>query len=185
MADVEGALPIAARRDLRNSLAGTHDPFIQAIPKVELHVHIEGLITPELRWKFSQRNGMTLTHPRTGSVFRTLEELQESTEDGMKPAHGGRQDNAEETLSFFESYYGGFEVLKTKQDYYDLAMYYFERAARMNVRYAEVFFDPQGHTRTGVGWEVMMGGFGEAQREAEKRLHVSTLQLNPPWGRRC
>lgn len=171
MADVENALPIAERRELRLAIAKTQDPFVLALPKVELHVHIEGTLTPELKWKFSQRNGMTLAHPRTGLVFSTLEELQDS-HDTMKPAKAGRMDNAEETLSFFEAYYGGFQVLKTKHDYYDLAMHYFERAAAMNVRYCEIFFDPQGHTRTGVAWETMMGGFGHAQEEAQKRLNV-------------
>jgi len=80
--------------------------------------------------------------------------------------------NAEETMSFFEAYYSGFEVLKTKQDYFELAMHYFERAAGMNVRYCEVFFDPQGHTRTGTTWETMMSGFREAMVEAELELNV-------------
>lgn len=172
MCDVEDALPIAARRDLRISLAEDQDPYILAIPKVELHVHIEGTLTPELKWKLSQRNGQTLTHPRTGAVFSSLEELQDS-HDTMKPRNGQRMDNTEETLSFFEAYYGGFEVLKTKQDYYDLAMHYFEHAAAMNVRYCEVFFDPQGHTRLGVSWATMMTGFREAQMKAEKELNVN------------
>ena len=172
MADVENALPIAARSELRPSLAETQDPYILAIPKVELHVHIEGTLTPELKWRFSQRNGQTLTHPRTGAVFSTLEKLQDS-HDTMKPRKGERMDNAEETLSFFEAYYGGFEVLKTKQDYYDLGMHYLEHAATTNVRYCEIFFDPQGHTRLGITWETMMSGFREAQEKAERDLNVS------------
>ena len=172
MANVEGALSIDARRDLRTSIASTESSFIQALPKVELHVHIEGTLTPELKWKFSQRNGMTLSHPRTGAVFSTLEELQDS-HDTMKPVADGQMNNEEETLSFFEAYYGGFEVLKTTQDYHDLAMHYFERAAATKVRYCEIFFDPQGHTRTGTTWETMMGGFRSAQEEAEKSLNVS------------
>ncbi|KAK4949528.1 hypothetical protein LTR10_012146 [Elasticomyces elasticus] len=94
--------------------------------------------------------------------------------------------NSEETLSFFEAYYGGFEVLKTKQDYYDLGMHYFHRAAEMNVRYCELFFDPQGHTKTGITWGVMMGGFREAQEEAERELNVKSswilcfLRDSPP-----
>jgi adenosine deaminase len=92
----------------------------------------------------------------------------------MKPRNGERMDNTEETLSFFEAYYGGFEVLKTKQDYYDLALHYFEHAAAMNVRYCEVFFDPQGHTRLGITWETMMSGFREAQEKAGRDLNVST-----------
>ena len=84
MANVEGALSIEKRRELRLEIAQDNDPYIHAIPKVELHVHIEGTLTPELKWKFAQRNGMTLTHPRTGVVFSTLEELQDS-HDTMKP----------------------------------------------------------------------------------------------------
>ena len=173
MCDVENALPVAARQQLRTEISTTKDAFISALPKVELHVHIEGLITPELKWKFSQRNGMTLSHPRTGAVFSTLEELQRASDDSVKPTEGERMNNAAETLSFFDAYYGGFEVLKTKQDYYDLAMHYFERAASMNVRYCEIFFDPQGHTRTGVTWDIMMNGFRDAQLKAEKDLNVS------------
>ena len=163
---------INARRELRASIANTKNPLIESLPKVELHVHIEGTLTPELKWRFSQRNGMTLSHPRTGAVFSTLKELQDS-HDTMKLVAEGQMNNEEETLSFFEAYYGGFEVLKTQQDYYELAMHYFERAAAMNVRYCEIFFDPQGHTRTGTTWETMMGGFRAAQEEAEQRLNVS------------
>jgi adenosine deaminase len=177
MANVEGALSIDGRRELRRTIAKTDSPFIQSLPKVELHVHIEGTLTPELKWRFSQRNGMTLTHPRTGAVFSTLTELQDS-HDTMKPVAEGQMNNAEETLSFFEAYYGGFEVLKTRQDYYDLAMHYFEHAAEMNVRYCEIFFDPQGHTRTGTTWETMMGGFRRAQQDAEENLNVRTDTSN-------
>ncbi|KYG40476.1 hypothetical protein M433DRAFT_8768 [Acidomyces richmondensis BFW] len=176
MCDVENALPIAARRDLRISLAENPDPYILAIPKVELHVHIEGTLTPELKWRFSQRNGQIIRHPRTGAVFSTLEELQDS-HDTMKPRNGERMDNVEETLSFFEAYYGGFEVLKTKQDYYDLAMNYFEHAAAMRVRYCEIFFDPQGHTRLGVSWSTMMTGFRKAQKKAEMELNVKSCWI--------
>ena len=176
MANVAGALSIDARRDLRISIANTRSPSIESLPKVELHVHVEGTLTPALKWKFSQRNGMTLAHPRTGAIFSTLEELQDS-HDTMKPVAEGQMNNEEETLSFFEAYYGGFEVLKTKQDYYDLAMHYFERVAAMKVRYCEIFFDPQGHTRTGVTWETIMGGFREASEEAEKNLNVRVTSL--------
>jgi adenosine deaminase len=173
MANVEGALSIDSRRELREHIAKTDSPFIHSLPKVELHVHIEGTLTPSLKWKFSQRNSITITHPRTGAVFSSLSELQDS-HDTLKPVAEGQMNNAEETLSFFEAYYGGFEVLKTRQDYYDLAMHYFERAAAMNVRYCEVFFDPQGHTRTGTTWETMMCGFRSAQGDAERNLNVRT-----------
>lgn len=176
MADVEGALSLAARQELRTSLLNDLDPFIAAIPKVELHVHIEGIITPEMKWTFASRNGITLTNPRTGTVFSTLDEYRDS-HDPMKPYSGERMNNAQETLSFFEAYYSGFEVLKTRQDYCDLAMTYFERAAAMNVRYCEIFFDPQGHTRTGTAWDTMMLGFREAQVKAKTALNVGIIRV--------
>jgi adenosine deaminase len=172
MTDVENALSVAERGLLRRSIAATKDAYINAIPKVELHVHIEGIISADLKWKFSQRNGQTINNPRTDKPFSSLEGMRDS-HDTLKPRTGNRMDNAEETLSFFEAYYGGFEVLKTQQDYYDLAMTYYERAAATNVRYAEIFFDPQGHTRCGTSWDTMMGGFREAQRKAEQELNVS------------
>lgn len=172
MPDVEGALSVEERGNLRRSLATTNDPYIEAIPKVELHVHIEGIISADLKWRFSQRNGLPIINPRTNQAFASLEDLRDS-HDTLKPRTGNRMDNNEETLSFFEAYYGGFEALKTQQDYYDLAMDYYEHAAEMNVRYAEIFFDPQGHTKVGTKWETMMEGFREAQQKAENELNVS------------
>jgi adenosine deaminase len=175
MPDVKGALSVSGRRGLRASIAETKDPFINAIPKVELHVHLEGCITPELRWKFTQRNGEKIMNRRTGEPFASLEELRDAS-DTLKPHADGGMTNEEETLSFFDALYGGFESLKTVQDHYDLAMHYFENAARMNVRYCEIFFDPQGHTRCGITWDTMMTGFRQAQKKAEKDLNVSASQ---------
>lgn len=169
---MERAISIDARRALRQELLDLNDEFVLALPKVELHVHIEGTLTPELRWKFAQRNGQTLQLERTGTVYTSLEQLKESY-GIIKPRPGHRIDNAEETFTFFEAYYGGFEVLVTERDFFDLAMHYFERAASMNVRYCEPFFDAQGHTRRGISWDTMMGGFRAAQEEAEKTLGVS------------
>ena len=88
---------------------------------------------------------------------------------GASSAHG------QTNLTFFEAYYGGFSLLRTSQDYYDLAIAYFEKAAEMNVRYCEPFFDPQGHTRRGVGMDVLMKGLRRAQVEAEGRLNVGVF----------
>ncbi len=176
MTDVENALPAAERGELRRSLATTKDPYIDAIPKVELHVHIEGIISADLRWKFAQRNSEAITNPRTGQPYSSIDEIRDAY-DTLKSRTGKRMNNDEETQTFFENYYGGFESLKTQQDYYDLAMEYYEHAAVMNVRYAEIFFDPQGHTRFGTSWETMMEGFREAQQKAREDLNVSPLSF--------
>lgn len=171
---MEFAMTLQERLALRQELLDANYKFVFDLPKVELHVHIEGTLTPELRWNLAKRNNQTLKLERTGTVYHSLEQLKESyTIIQARPGH--RIDNTEESFTFFEAYYGGFEVLVTEQDFYDLAMNYFERAASMNVRYCEPFFDPQGHTRRGVSFETMMEGFRKAQEEAEKRLNVSRI----------
>lgn len=160
-----------ARHKLREELLAKNDTFVQDLPKVELHVHIEGTLSPELRWKLAQRNGVPLRFKSEGPEITSYEALLQAFNSiTPRPGMGGV---ASETVFFFEAYYEGFQVLKTKQDFFDLAMNYFERAAAMNVRYCEPFFDPQGHTSRGVKWQDMMDGFREAQRKAEKELNVS------------
>ncbi|KAF2670967.1 putative adenosine deaminase [Microthyrium microscopicum] len=169
---IEEALSHQSRLDLREELLAANDKFILEIPKVELHVHIEGTLTVDMRWKFTQRNSAKLKLFSNGPEMHSLEEIQAAMQATMPDPT--RMNNNEERDIFFESYFEGFQALQTKEDYYDLAMNYFEQAASMNVRYCEPFFDPQGHTSRGVHWDVMMGGFKEAQMEAEERLNIKS-----------
>lgn len=170
---IEDALSAELREKLRDDLLAADHDFISEVPKVELHVHIEGTITAELRWKLTQRNGTKLRIAKNGPELKTLGELQAAM-DLLRP-DSSRVNNDEERFQFFEAYYEGFECLKTKEDFFDLAMHYLQRAAKMNVRYCELFFDPQGHTSRGISWDVMMGGFREASERAEKELNVGIV----------
>lgn len=170
---IEESLSADGREKLRDELLAANDRFVLEIPKVELHMHIEGTLTAELRWKFAQRNGIKLRIAEHGPELNSLEEAKAAM-DLLRP-DPSRVNNDEERFQFFEAYYEGFECLKTREDYYDLAMHYLEHAAKMNVRYCELFFDPQGHTSRGTSWAVMMEGFREAQKTAETRLNVRVL----------
>lgn len=122
--------------------------LLAAMPKAELHIHIEGSLEPELIFRLAQRNGVAL--PYAG-----VEELRRAY------AFTNLQ-------SFLDIYYAGAGVLLQAQDFYDMAWAYLQRAAADNVVRAEIFFDPQTHTARGVAMETVIDGLHRACRDAGK-----------------
>ncbi|KAJ6058671.1 hypothetical protein N7499_009725 [Penicillium canescens] len=139
-------------------------PFIKSLPKVELHIHIEGTLTPTLRWTLAARNKIPLP-------YKTLSDLKASYAITLnhRPELNGRQPGIP---TFLEAYFAGCEVLRTEADFYDLAMAYLHRCAEMNVRYTEPFFDIQAHTRRGVPASAVLDGYLRAQHDAVVKYGV-------------
>ena len=129
-----------------------HD-WLNALPKAELHLHLEGTLEPELLFKLAQRNGVALPYLDVEALRRAyaFTDLQ----------------------SFLDLYYAGCAVLRTEQDFFDLAWAYFQRAARDHVVRVEPFFDPQSHTARGIGFEVFMPGLLQAAQRAQDELGLS------------
>ncbi len=127
--------------------------LLRAMPKAELHIHVEGSLEPELLFAMAERNGVALAYPDVESLRRAY-----------------AFDNLQ---SFLDIYYAGADVLRTEQDFYDMAWAYFERAAADHVMRAEVFFDPQTHTARGVPIAVVIGGLHRACTDAAIKLDVS------------
>jgi adenosine deaminase len=130
-----------------------HAAFTAGLPKVELHVHLEGTLEPDLKLELARRNGIdtgqqTVEEVRATYVFDSL-------------------------ASFLAVYYPAMEVLVTRADFRDLAMAYFRRAAAQNVRHAEVFFDPQVHVARGVAFEDVVLGYHDAVVDARSELGLS------------
>jgi adenosine deaminase len=75
---------------------------------------------------------------------------------------------------FLDLYYGGMDVLREAQDFYDLTGAYFERAQTENIRHAEIFFDPQGHTRRDVPLEAVIEGITSALVDGARDLGVTS-----------
>lgn len=138
-------------------------PFIAAIPKVELHVHIEGTLTPALRWKLAHRNNIALP-------YATYEQLLDSYNITYNHRRELNGDNGAPT--FLETYFAGCQVLCTEDDFYELAMEYLKKAHEMNVRYVEPFFDTQAHTKRGIPGEAVLNGFLRAQHDGAKLYNV-------------
>ena len=133
------------------------ESFIRGLPKVELHIHIEGTLEPEMMFRMAARNGIDLP-------FADVDEVRAAYQ-------------FTDLQSFLDIYYQGAAVLRTQQDFYDLMWAYLERVAAENLRHAEMFFDPQTHTDRGIPFEVFMGGFAQARADAARRLGVSTMLI--------
>ncbi|KAH7381893.1 hypothetical protein BKA64DRAFT_216032 [Cadophora sp. MPI-SDFR-AT-0126] len=163
----------AERQEWRTRHLQSSLPIVTAIPKIELHVHIEGTLSPSLRWKLSRKYSIPLTKGASKVPLTSLSAVQEAYTQ-IRGRIGAASAEGQESFTFFEIYYGGFELLRDEEDYFELAREYFERAAEMGVVYCEVFFDAQGHTRRGVGMDVIMGGFKRAQKHAEEQFNVKS-----------
>jgi adenosine deaminase len=127
--------------------------FVRALPKAELHLHIEGTLEPEMMFDLAARNGIDLP-------FANVEEVRAAYEFS-------------DLQSFLDIYYQGAAVLVTEQDFFDLMYAYLGRAAADGVRRAEIFFDPQTHTERGIDFSVFMGGFTRAIDAASVEWGIS------------
>ena len=129
------------------------DALIDALPKAELHLHLEGSLEPEQLLEFAARNKVDLP-------FKTLEEVRAAYE------FSNLQD-------FLDIYYQGMSVLQTEADFHDLTDAYLQRVAADNVRHVEVFFDPQGHTERGIPFDVPIGGILKALDAGKEKYGIS------------
>ncbi|MDQ0930978.1 adenosine deaminase [Streptomyces turgidiscabies] len=125
-----------------------------SLPKAELHLHIEGTLEPELAFGLAARNGVSLPYADTEELRKAylFDDLQ----------------------SFLNLYYELMAVLRTEQDFEDLANAYLSRAAAQGVRHAEIFFDPQAHLARGVDMGTVVEGLWRALGESQAAHGIST-----------
>lgn len=128
--------------------------LIRALPKAELHVHIEGTFEPELMFAIAQRNQIQIP-------YQSVEEVKQAY-------------NFHNLQSFLDIYYAGANVLVHEQDFYDLAWAYFEKCAEDRVVHTEMFFDPQTHTERGVEFATVLAGLKGACKDAKEKLGISS-----------
>ncbi|WP_248800334.1 adenosine deaminase [Pseudomonas sp. MWU13-2105] len=128
--------------------------WLNALPKAELHLHLEGSLEPELLFALAERNKIALPWSdvetlRKAYAFNNLQE-------------------------FLDLYYQGADVLRTSQDFYDLTWAYLLRCKAQNVIHSEPFFDPQTHTDRGIPFEVVLNGIAAALKDGEQQLGISS-----------
>jgi adenosine deaminase len=136
------------------SIDAARERLIRRLPKVELHLHIEGTLEPEMMFSLASKHGIALP-------YRTADEVRAAY-------------NFSDLQSFLDLYYAGCNVLRDRRDFYALAMAYFTRAHADNVVHAELFFDPQTHTARNIPLEAVIGGLRDAAEDALRRYGISS-----------
>jgi len=136
------------------TIDAARDRLIRRLPKVELHLHIEGTLEPEMMFSLAAKHGISLPYASVDDVRRAY--------------------SFSDLQSFLDLYYAGCSVLRDRRDFYALAMAYFTRAHADGVVHAELFFDPQTHTVRGIPLEIVFGGLRDAMADAQRRYGISS-----------
>ncbi len=128
--------------------------FIHQLPKVELHLHIEGTLEPEMMFQLAQRNHIDLP-------FASPQEVKAAYE-------------FTNLQSFLDIYYQGANVLIEEQDFYDLTWAYLLKCQQDNVIHTEIFFDPQTHTARGIHFDTVIAGIDRAMKDGLEQLGITS-----------
>jgi len=128
--------------------------WLNRLPKVELHIHLEGSLEPELMLELAHRNNIQIPFDSVAQIRRAYE-------------FNSLQD-------FLDIYYQGANVLQHEEDFYDLTWAYLKKCQQQNVIHVEPFFDPQTHTDRGIPFKVVINGISRALKDAELKLGISS-----------
>ena len=135
----------------------TMKTLIQKLPKIELHLHIEGTLEPEMMFELSKKNNIPIP-------YANVEEVREAYD-------------FHNLQSFLDLYYAGASVLVDKQDFFDLTWAYLLKCKDNNVIHTEIFFDPQTHSARGIELEDVIGGIAEAMEKGREELGISSYLI--------
>lgn len=122
---------------------------IEAAPKAELHLHIEGSCEPETMLRLAERNGIVLPYDTPEAIGETFVFT--------------------DLASFGKAYQLGVSVMLTEEDFRDVAYSYMRSAHADNVVHAEIALAPHNHTTRGIALEAAvegtLAGLDEAARD--------------------
>lgn len=135
--------------------------FITALPKVELHVHLEGSMQPATLLSLARKH-------RIDELTRPLEEIR-SWYEFRDFGH------------FIEVYRNAIRVLCDEDDFALLAAEAVRTLARQNLRYAEVNFSLCDHLQRGTPAEVVFAGLERGRKQVEAE-HDIIIRWVPDFG---
>jgi adenosine deaminase len=131
----------------------TFEHYVAAVPKAELHVHLEGSIQPATLLTLAERNGVHLPVQGVADLQNWF--------------------TFRDFKHFIEIYFEISSCLKTTEDYELIAYEFGATMATQNVRYAEVTFSPSTHHFSlGIPFDTFFSGLTRGRLRAQKEFGV-------------
>jgi adenosine deaminase len=131
--------------------------WLAAMPKAELHLHLDGSLTASRLLALADKNSIELP-------YSSVEEVEAAYQ------FSNLQD-------FLDLYYLGTSVLVDEEDFYFLMMDYLRLCRIQNIIHCEIMVEPQSYTSNGVGFSTMMSGFSRAIDQAKREWGQSVLLI--------
>ena len=129
---------------------------LKAMPKVEIHVHLEGATGPETVWDMAARNRVALPADSLDAWRRIY--------DFRDFAH------------FIEVYELATSTMQTREDYEQMVVDFAARQAAQGILYSEAYFSPQLHLGRGLSRRDILASLG-AGAEQGHRIHGTTVRF--------
>jgi adenosine deaminase len=125
---------------------------IHGAPKADLHVHLEGTISPEMMHALAKRNNVDIGFDCPEAIAAAYE--------------------FPDLNSFLQVYYAGLRVLLSQDDFYAITFDHLSRAHEESTRYIEFYTSPQSHIERGIPASVMLAGIFRACDDAEAKWGI-------------
>ena len=132
--------------------------FIMSLPKAELHIHLEGTLSPEQYLFFAQRNNIHVPYSNVDEVKKDLYSFSDLS-------------------SFIAAYKKVSQVLCTEADFYDLTFAYLKKAHSQGVLHTEIFFDFQCSSYRGIAPSALINGMHQAYVDALAQFNITASSI--------
>ena len=128
--------------------------FITNLPKAELHLHIEGTLSPQTILKLTARNNIDFPYKSVEAINNALA--------NRKPG----------LVGFLDHHYQVVPIIQTQADFHEVTYELLRTCKENNIVYVELFFDPQFHTTRGISFEAVINGIDQGRSDGAKAFGV-------------
>ena len=135
----------------------SRDVFLRRMPKVELHVHLEGAMRPSTLLGLAKKHGVDLPADDVEGLRRWF--------------------RFRDFEHFVEIYLTCSKVLREPEDFHRLTLDFLEKQAEQNVVYSEAHFTISTHVAEGVDGAAVMDALEAAVDEGRKRWGVEAAWI--------